>query len=53
MLNFLIIFFLNIFFASFIHIKSGSCEETFIVEDEDLMVAISEFFTSLAKCKSK
>ena len=38
---------------SFIHIKSGSCEETFIVEDEDLMVAISEFFTSLAKCKSK
>ena len=38
---------------SFIRIKSGRHEETFIVEDEDLMVAISEFFTTMEKCKSK
>ena len=38
---------------SLIRLKSGCHEETFIVEDEDLMVAISEFFTTLEKYKSK
>ena len=38
---------------SLIRLKSGRHEKTFIVEDEDLMVAISEFFTTLEKYKSK
>lgn len=36
---------------SFIHLKSGEVEETFIVEDDELMVAISEFYKSLEECK--
>ena len=36
---------------SFIRIKSGHREETFIVEDADLMVAISEFYTTLEENK--
>ncbi len=36
---------------SFIRIKSGKYEETFIVEDADLMVAISEFYKTLEEYK--
>jgi len=36
---------------SFIRIKSGNVEETFIVEDADLMVAISEFYKTLEEHK--
>lgn len=36
---------------SFIRIKSGHHEETFIVEDADLMVAISEFYKTLEEYK--
>ncbi|WP_394808521.1 toll/interleukin-1 receptor domain-containing protein [Nitrosomonas sp.] len=36
---------------SFIRIKSGKVEETFIVEDADLMVAISEFYKTLEEHK--
>jgi RNase P protein component len=36
---------------AFIRLKSDSHEETFIVEDEDLMVAISEFFNTLEEHK--
>lgn len=36
---------------SFIRIKSGYREETFIVEDADLMVAISEFYKTLEENK--
>lgn len=38
---------------SFIRIKSGTCEETFIVEDAELMVAISEFYKTLEEYRSK
>lgn len=36
---------------SFIRIKSGHREEAFIVEDADLMVAISEFYKTLEEYK--
>lgn len=36
---------------SFIRIKSGSSEETFIVEDAELMVAISDFYKTLEAYK--
>jgi len=36
---------------SFIRIKSGKIEETFIIEDADLMVAISEFYKTLEEYK--
>ncbi|PTQ78408.1 TIR domain-containing protein [Nitrosomonas oligotropha] len=36
---------------SFVRIKSGHHEETFIVEDADLMVAISEFYKTLEEYK--
>ncbi|MGD8590690.1 MAG: toll/interleukin-1 receptor domain-containing protein [Chromatiales bacterium] len=36
---------------AFIRLKSDSHEETFIVEDEDLMVAISELFNTLEEHK--
>ena len=38
---------------SFIRIKSGACEETFIVEDAELMVAISDFYKTLEEYKPK
>jgi len=38
---------------SFIRIKSGACEETFIVEDAELMVAISDFYKTLEEYKSQ
>lgn len=38
---------------SLIRIKSGSHEEIFIVEDEDLMVAIRDFFITLEEYKYK
>lgn len=36
---------------SFIRIKTGKVEETFIVQDADLMVAISEFYKTLEEHK--
>ncbi|MDR4513222.1 MAG: hypothetical protein R3E38_00845 [Nitrosomonas sp.] len=38
---------------SFIRIKSGKNEETFIVEDAELMVAISDFYKTLEEYKSR
>ena len=38
---------------AFIRLRSDHQEETFIVEDEDLMVAISEFFKTLEEYKSQ
>ena len=32
---------------SLIHIKAGDCDEIFIVEDEELMTALGEFFNTL------